>query len=97
VLRGPYRHVRNPMITAVTTILLGETCLAGSPALLLWTALFFTLNAVWIPTYEEPTLARRFGEEYRDYSANVRRWLPRRTAWEPRREEQRARDRDERR
>src|SRR5512133_2491849 len=30
VVRGLYRYVRNPMYLAVTTILLGETLLAGS-------------------------------------------------------------------
>jgi protein-S-isoprenylcysteine O-methyltransferase Ste14 len=34
VVAGPYRHVRNPMITAVLSVLLGEAALFGSPVLL---------------------------------------------------------------
>jgi protein-S-isoprenylcysteine O-methyltransferase Ste14 len=83
VVRGPYRHVRNPMITAVTTVLLAEALLFGAPVLLAWAAAFFGVNALWIPRYEERSLERRFGGSYRAYSANVPRWLPRRTAWDP--------------
>src|SRR5687767_1709446 len=38
VVRGPYRYVRNPMITGVLTVLLGEAVLFGSPAILAWAA-----------------------------------------------------------
>jgi protein-S-isoprenylcysteine O-methyltransferase Ste14 len=31
VVEGPYRYVRNPMITAVLTILLGEALTLGNP------------------------------------------------------------------
>jgi protein-S-isoprenylcysteine O-methyltransferase Ste14 len=34
VVRGPYRHVRNPMISGVLSILLGEAILLGSVPLL---------------------------------------------------------------
>ena len=36
VVAGPYRYVRNPMISAVLCVLLGEAALFGSPALLIW-------------------------------------------------------------
>jgi protein-S-isoprenylcysteine O-methyltransferase Ste14 len=81
VVLGPYRHVRNPMITAVLAVLLGEATLFGSPALLIWFAAFFAINWVGFLVYEEPGLVRRFGDEYRDYKRNVPRWLPRRTPW----------------
>lgn len=31
VVRGPYRRVRNPMITGVFTVLCGETLILGAP------------------------------------------------------------------
>jgi protein-S-isoprenylcysteine O-methyltransferase Ste14 len=83
VVRGPYRHVRNPMISGVLAILLGEAALFGSIPLLVWFAAAFAVNAVYFPLVEEPGLRRRFGEEYDAYSANVPRWLPRLRPWEP--------------
>ena len=81
VVAGPYRYVRNPMITAVLGVLLGEAALFGSLALLAWAAAFLAINYVYFLAYEEPGLERRFGEEYLSYKLNVPRWIPRRTAW----------------
>jgi protein-S-isoprenylcysteine O-methyltransferase Ste14 len=83
VVEGPYRHVRNPMITAVLSVLVGEATLFGSPALLIWFAAFFAINWVGFLVYEEPGLEGRFGGEYREYRDNVPRWLPRGTPWTP--------------
>jgi protein-S-isoprenylcysteine O-methyltransferase Ste14 len=77
VVRGPYRYVRNPMITAVFTVLLGEAALFGSWALLAWAGIFIAINAIWFPLVEEPGLRERFGAEYDAYAAEVPRWLPR--------------------
>ncbi|HEY5709211.1 MAG TPA: isoprenylcysteine carboxylmethyltransferase family protein [Solirubrobacterales bacterium] len=85
VVEGPYRHLRNPMITAVLAVLAGEAALFGSPALLIWFAAFFAANSIFFRLYEEPGLERRFGEDYRAYKASVPRWLPRRAPWEPHR------------
>lgn len=81
VARGPYRHVRNPMITGVLFVLLGEAIALGSWPLLVWFAVFFAINATYIPLYEEPRLARRFGDDYDEYRRHVPRWLPRVIAW----------------
>jgi protein-S-isoprenylcysteine O-methyltransferase Ste14 len=83
VVRGPYRHVRNPMISGVLFVLLGDAALLGSPALLIWATAFLAVNAVYMPLVEEPGLKRRFGEDYETYAANVPRWLPRLRPWEP--------------
>jgi protein-S-isoprenylcysteine O-methyltransferase Ste14 len=81
VVRGPYRYVRNPMISGVLFILLGEAALFNSIPLLVWSAAFFAVNAVYFPLVEEPGLARRFGDDYERYKANVPRWLPRMRPW----------------
>ena len=81
VVAGPYRHVRNPMISAVLAVLLGEALMFGSPALLVWCAAFFAANHVFFLLVEEPGLERRFGEQYREYRQQVPRWVPRRTPW----------------
>lgn len=83
VARGPYRHVRNPMITGVLFSILGEASLFGSLALLGWGAVFFVANSIYIPLAEEPGLARRFGASYDDYRRNVPRWLPCVTPFRP--------------
>ena len=41
VIRGPYRHVRNPMITGVLLVLLAEALLLGSWPIAAWMLLFF--------------------------------------------------------
>ena len=82
-MRGPYRHVRNPMITGVLLVLLGEAALLGSLGVLAWAAIFFAINAVWFRLVEEPGLVRRFGADYDEYSRNVPRWVPRGTPWRP--------------
>jgi protein-S-isoprenylcysteine O-methyltransferase Ste14 len=83
VVRGPYRHVRNPMISGVLCVLAGEAMLLGSPALLIWFAAVLAVNAAYLPLVEEPGLRRRFGEDYENYRAHVPRWIPRRHPWDP--------------
>ena len=83
VVSGLYRHVRNPMISGVLFVLLGEALLLRSRAHLVWTLLFFVLNAIYIPSVEEPQLARRFGEDYREYRRHVPRLIPRLRPWTP--------------
>lgn len=83
VVEGPYRRVRNPMITAVLAVLIGEAILFGSTGLVIWAALFVGINWIYFVLIEEPGLERRFGDEYRVYRRNVPRWIPRRTPWTP--------------
>ena len=77
VVSGPYRYVRNPMITGVTLVLVAEACLLRSQELAQWTALFALINAAYIPLLEEPILQARFGQPYEDYRRHVRRFVPR--------------------
>ena len=81
VVQGPYRHVRNPMITGVLLMLAAEALLWRSWALALWGVVFFLGNALYFPLVEERGLVRRFGDDYREYAANVPRWIPRRRPW----------------
>jgi protein-S-isoprenylcysteine O-methyltransferase Ste14 len=82
VVRGPYRYVRNPMISGVLFVLLGEAALFASPALLVWFGLVLAVNAAYMPLVEEPGLARRFGDEYERYRSHVPRWIPRLRPWD---------------
>jgi len=84
VVRGPYRYVRNPMISGVILILFAEALLILSRAHFMWALTFLAINAVYIPLFEEPQLAGRFGEDYEEYRRNVPRLVPRLRPWESR-------------
>ncbi len=75
ILRGPYRFTRNPMYVGVTLFVVG---------------LGLTVNNIWISLFaapallvvhfiavlpEERYLAEKFGESYRSFHAQVRRYL----------------------
>jgi protein-S-isoprenylcysteine O-methyltransferase Ste14 len=77
VARGPYRYVRNPMITGVATILAGQAVFFRSWGIAIELVVFVLVNALYFPFVEEPGLRRRFGTEYEEYCARVPRWLPR--------------------
>ena len=81
VVAGPYRHVRNPMISAVGTMLAGEALYFHSVPIGVWLLFFAAINHAYFVLLEEPGLVARFGEEYERYRAAVPRWLPRWRAW----------------
>ena len=77
VAAGPYRLSRNPMITSVALMLLGEALFWRSGSVALWAGLFILINHVYFVLAEEPGLEKRFGDDYRAYKKQVPRWLPR--------------------
>lgn len=83
VVQGVYRYVRNPMISGVLAILLGEAVVLGSLSVLWWFGIFLVMNATYIPLIEERGLSERFGNDYRVYKRNVPRWIPRLKPWTP--------------
>ncbi|WP_298938363.1 methyltransferase [uncultured Ruegeria sp.] len=46
VVSGPYRFVRNPMLSSVILMILAEAVALNSPLLLSWALCFFLLNTV---------------------------------------------------
>src|SRR5215510_6928954 len=74
---GPYRFVRNPMISGVAMVLIGQALFWGSRAIAIWAGAFILINHTYFVLSEEPGLTARFGEPYRMYKANVPRWIPR--------------------
>ena len=74
---GLYRHTRNPMYLGVLGLLLGQALWWASGGLLLYALGVAVAFQVRVITYEEPALARQFGEAYAAYRARVPRWLAR--------------------
>lgn len=81
VVRGFFRHVRNPMYVAVTSLIVGQGFLFGNWRLFVVAAVFWLFFHIFVLAYEEPTLRSTFGREYEAYCAGVGRWLPRLTPW----------------
>lgn len=82
VVDGAYRYVRNPMISGVLMVLLGEALIFSSIELFLLFVAFFVINHVYFIYSEEPGLVKRFGDDYIEYKKNVPRWMPRLKPWE---------------
>lgn len=77
VARGTYRYVRNPMYLGAVGVIAGAGLILRSPSILLLAVAFLLLTHLLVVLYEEPALRERFGSSYAQYSAEVRRWLPR--------------------
>jgi protein-S-isoprenylcysteine O-methyltransferase Ste14 len=75
VVLPPYTWTRNPMYLGLATTLFGLAIFFGSIVMLLAPLAFFAvIDRIVIPR-EEETMERLFGQEYRDYTYRVRRWI----------------------
>ena len=81
VVSGFYRYVRNPMYTGVLFALAGEVILFERCSLAIYAAMVWLVVHLFVCFYEEPTLTRRYDEEYLRFKQNVPRWLPRAKPW----------------
>jgi protein-S-isoprenylcysteine O-methyltransferase Ste14 len=81
VVRGAYRHVRNPMYVAVLALVLGQALLFTSWGLSAYLVVLGLTVHAFVRTYEEPTLREAYGSTYEDFCENVPRWRPRLTPW----------------
>ena len=81
VVTGFYRYVRNPMYVAVVSAILGQSMILGNLMLVLYAAFGWLVSHLFVVIYEEPTLRRKFGDEYAQFCANVPRWIPRLRSW----------------
>ena len=76
IVIGIYKTVRNPMVSGIGFVLLGEGVTLGSSLLLLWLVIWIVGNLIYTPLIEEPELEKRFGDAYLKYKENVPRWVP---------------------
>jgi protein-S-isoprenylcysteine O-methyltransferase Ste14 len=75
VIAGPYRYTRNPMYVGLTVVYVGAALVFS----LLWSLVMLPF-VLWIPYQyvirrEERYLSAAFGDQYRQYQHDVRRWL----------------------
>ena len=84
VVVGLYRYVRNPMYVGFAVGWIGLWVVFGHPNPRVIAAVAGVALAVhlFVLFYEEPTLRKKFGEDYEDYGRNVRRWWPRTRGWD---------------
>ena len=78
VTSGPYAWTRNPIAGSHFLAVLGIALVIGSPGAVLIVFLL-GIPANLIVRFEERSLERRFGAEYRAYCESVPRWIPRPT------------------
>jgi len=83
VVVGFYRHVRNPMYLGLAVGWIGLWIVFGRAKLLSIAAAAAVALGVhlFVILYEEPTLRRKFGDDYEAYCRNVSRWRPRLKGW----------------
>jgi protein-S-isoprenylcysteine O-methyltransferase Ste14 len=75
VRTGPYRFSRNPIYLAFSLLQLGIAIWVNSLWLLVTLVVAVALMHYVVIPREEQYLERRFGSQYREYKASVRRWL----------------------
>ena len=75
ITTGPFRFSRNPAYLAMALILLGSAVLMGTLVPFVFPVLFIAIIGVLFIPYEERVLEKNFGEEYREYTRGVRRWV----------------------
>ena len=75
VREGAFGFSRNPMYLSLLVLTAGLAFLIASLWLFIAIPVFFILLEVFAIKPEEKYLSEKFGKEYLDYTANVRRWL----------------------
>ena len=75
VTTGIYRYTRNPMYLGLLMLLLAFTAYLAVPWALVGPLAFALFIARFQIIPEERVLAAKFGDVYRAYQAQVRRWL----------------------
>lgn len=83
VVVGFYRYVRNPMYLGFAAGWIGLWIVFGhaDPVAIAAVAAVALGVHLFVVFYEEPTLRKKFGEDYIDYCRNVRCWWPQVRGW----------------
>ena len=75
ITSGTFKYTRNPMYLGMVLILTGVALLLGTLSPIIIIPLFaIAMDRIFI-VVEEKMLDQRFGDEWRHYKTNVRRWI----------------------
>ena len=75
VMVGVYRYTRNPMYVGFALVLIGWAVYLLAPLALVGPALFALFITRFQIMPEERALSAKFGQQFFEYQAQVRRWL----------------------
>jgi len=75
VVEGPFRYSRNPIYVGDWLIYLGVTILLQTLWPLVFAPLVWLIIRFGVIRHEEKHLKAKFGQEFVDFKARVRRWL----------------------
>ena len=75
VTEGPFRYSRNPMYVSLTLLYLGVALILNVLWILLLVVPLVVVVQRGVIAREEAYLERKFGEDYRRYKVQVRRWV----------------------
>jgi protein-S-isoprenylcysteine O-methyltransferase Ste14 len=75
VTHGPFARSRNPIYVSDWFVYLGVTLLLGTAWPLLLAPLVWLVMRYGVIAHEEAHLDAKFGDEYRIYRSQVKRWL----------------------
>lgn len=75
IREGPYGYTRNPLYVAMSLLHLGVSLWVNSLFMLLMLLPALAVISRGVIDREERYLEKKFGKEYLDYKASVRRWV----------------------
>lgn len=75
VTGGPFRYTRNPIYVSFTLLVMGIAAFVNSLTVLVPLPVVLVIMQRGVIRREEAYLERKFGAEYTQYKARVRRWL----------------------
>ena len=75
VFEGTYRITRNPMYLSMLVIYAGISIFFQNPWFILFLPILAWLFTTWVIIPEEKYLEQKFGADYLDFKARVRRWI----------------------
>ena len=75
ITSGTFKYTRNPMYLGMVLILIGAALLLGTLSPFIIIPVFaITMDRIFIVA-EEKMLDQRFGDKWKQYKTNVRRWI----------------------